>query len=459
MKHAPNSLAARDIAYTVHPYTNLALHEQQGPLTITRGEGIYVWDDEGNRYIEGLAGLWCTSLGFSEKRLVEAARRQLDVLPYSHLFAHRSTPPAIELAEALVKIAPEPMAKAFFVNSGSEAVDTAIKLVWYYNNALGRREKKKIIARRRAYHGVTVAAASLTGLDMVHDDFDLPRPGFLHTATPCYYRYAEAGESEEAFAGRLADELETLIREEGPDTVAAFMAEPVMGAGGVMPPPATYFEKVQAVLERYDVLMIADEVICGFGRTGNLWGSQTYGIRPEIVTCAKQLSSAYLPIGAVLISDRVHRALLDESRKLGIFGTGFTYGGHPVAAAVALETLRIYDERDMLGHVRGVAPRFQERLRALGGHPLVGDARGVGLIGALELVADKQTKAQYPAALGAAKLAFAKALRHGLILRPLPGDAVGVCPPLIVTEAEIDDIFDRFERALDDAQAELADAA
>ncbi len=459
MTYAPNSLAARDVAYTLHPYTNLAVHEQQGPLTITRGEGIYVWDDEGNRYIEGLAGLWCTSLGFSEKRLVEAATRQLEVLPYSHLFAHRSTQPVIELAEALIKIAPEPMAKAFFVNSGSEAVDTAIKLVWYYNNALGRRDKKKIIARRRAYHGVTVAAASLTGLAMVHDDFDLPRPGFLHTDTPCYYRYAEPGESEEAFATRLADNLDALIRAEGPDTVGAFIAEPVMGAGGVMPPPATYFEKVQAVLERYDVLMIADEVICGFGRTANMWGSQTYGIRPHIVTCAKQLSSAYLPIGAVMISDRVYQALLDESRKLGIFGTGYTYGGHPVSAAVALETLRIYEERDTLGHVRAVSPRFQERLRMLGEHPLVGDARGVGLIGAVELVADKDTKEQYPAERGAAKLAFAKALGRGLILRPLPLDAVAICPPLIVTDAEVDDIFDRLERALDDAHSELTRAA
>ncbi len=459
MTYAPNSLAARDVAYTLHPYTNLAVHEQQGPLTITRGEGIYVLDDEGNRYIEGLAGLWCTSLGFSEKRLVQAATRQLETLPYSHLFAHRSTQPVIELAEALIKIAPEPMAKAFFVNSGSEAVDTAIKLVWYYNNALGRREKKKIIARRRAYHGVTVAAASLTGLAMVHDDFDLPRPGFLHTDTPCYYRYAEPGESEEAFATRLADNLDALIRAEGPDTVGAFIAEPVMGAGGVMPPPATYFEKVQAVLERYDVLMIADEVICGFGRTGNPWGSQTYGVRPDIVTCAKQLSSGYLPIGAVMVSDPVYQALLDESRKLGIFGTGYTYGGHPVSAAVALETLRIYEERDLLGHVRAVTPRFQERLRMLGEHPLAGDARGVGLIGAVELVADKHTKTQYPTERGAAKLAFAKALRHGLIVRPLPLDAVGVCPPLIVTEAEIDEIFDRLQRALDDAHSELTQAA
>jgi len=456
MSTKPSSLAARDIAYNLHPYTNLAAHEQRGPLTITRGEGIYVWDDEGNRYIEGLAGLWCTALGFSEERLVQAAERQMRTLPYSHLFAHRSTEPVIELAEKLVGMAPEPMAKAFFVNSGSEAVDTAIKLVWYYQNACGRREKKKIIARRRAYHGVTVAAASLTGLTMAHDDFDLPLARFLHTDTPCHYRYAEPEESEEAFSERLADNLDQLIRAEGPDTVGAFIAEPVMGAGGVMPPPRGYFEKVQAVLARHDVLFVADEVICGFGRTGRPWGCQTYGIRPDIVTCAKQLSSAYLPIGAVMISEPVYQALLDESRKLGVFGTGFTYGGHPVAAAVALETLRIYDERDIFAHVRALTPRFQERLQALAEHPLVGEARGVGLLGGIELVADKSTREQFPTERGAAKLVFEKALRRGLIVRALPGDALGVCPPLVITEEEIDDLFARLRGALDDAQAELA---
>jgi 4-aminobutyrate---pyruvate transaminase len=452
---APNSLAARDVAYTVHPYTDLARHAEQGPMIITRGEGIYVFDDDGKRYMEGLAGLWCVSLGFSEKRLVEAARRQLDTLPYSQIFTHRSTPPVIELCERLVGIAPGELRRVFLANSGSEVVDSAIKLVWYYNNALGRPEKKKIFSRKRAYHGVTVAGGSLTSLAMVHEGFDLPIERFRHTDTPHHYRGAEAGESEEAFATRLAETLDRQIREEGPETVAAFIAEPVMGAGGVLVPPATYFEKIQAVLRRHDVLMIADEVICGFGRTGNMWGSETYGIRPDLLTCAKQLSSAYIPISALLMTDEIFDAIAHQSHERGVFGTGFTYGGHPVAAAVAVETLKIYEERDTVGHVRSVAPRFQERLLALGEHPLVGHARGVGLIGGLEIVADKATKASFEPARKAGALVVAKALGHGLIVRAMPGDCIGVCPPLIIGEDEIDDLFDRLGRALDDAAVEL----
>jgi 4-aminobutyrate--pyruvate transaminase len=455
MSNCTDSLAKKDIAYNLHPYTNLAAHEDRGPLVITRGEGIYVWDSDGNRYIEGLAGLWCVSLGSSEPRLVEAATRQLQNLPFSHTFSHRSTEPVIELAEKLIGMAPEPMAKVYFVNSGSEAVDTAMKLVWYYNNALERPQKKKIIARKRGYHGVTIAAASLTGLPHLHNDFDLPIERVYHTDTPCYYRYAEPNESEEQFTNRLAESLEQLILSEGPDTIAAFIAEPVMGAGGVMTPPNGYFEKVQAILKRHDILMIADEVICGFGRTGNMWGSQTYGIIPDMVTCAKQLSSAYLPIGAVMISAPIYEAFVEQSRKLGVFGTGNTYGGHPVSAAVALETLKIYEERNMVGRVRDIAPRFQARLQALGEHPLIGDARGVGLIGGIEIVADKSTKQSFPPETKAAAAVEANALKNGLIARSLPSDTVGICPPLIITEAEIDDLFDRLGRALDDAMGRL----
>ena len=455
MSNHTDSLAKKDIAYNLHPYTNLAAHEDRGPLVITRGEGIYVWDSDGNRYIEGLAGLWCVSLGSSEPRLVEAATRQLQNLPFSHTFAHRSTEPVIALAEKLIGMAPEPMAKVYFVNSGSEAVDTAMKLVWYYNNAFERPHKKKIIARKRGYHGVTIAAASLTGLPYLHNDFDLPIERVYHTDTPCYYRYAEPNESEEQFTNRLAESLEQLILSEGPDTIAAFIAEPVMGAGGVMTPPNGYFEKVQVILKRHDILMIADEVICGFGRTGNMWGSQTYGITPDMVTCAKQLSSAYLPIGAVMVSAPIYQAFVEQSRKLGVFGTGNTYGGHPVAAAVALETLKIYEERDILGHVRDVAPRFQARLKALSEHPLVGDARGVGLIGGIEIVANKSTKQSFPPETKAAAAVETNALKHGLIVRPLPSDSVGICPPLVITEAEIDDLFDRLSRALDDAMGIL----
>ena len=452
MSYAPNSLSARDVAYTIHPYTNLDVHRERGPLIITRGEGIYVWDEDGRRYLEGLAGLWCTGLGFSEKRLVEAARRQLDTLPYMHIFAHRSTEPVIELNEKLISIAPAGMKHVFLVNSGSEAIDTAIKFVWYYNNALGRPGKKKIISRKRGYHGITVAGGSLTAIPLMQNDFDLPIcERFLHTETPSHYRCGLPGESEEAFTDRIVASLEKLILDEGPDTVAAFFAEPVMGAGGVIVPPAGYFAKVQALLKKYDILFLADEVICGFGRTGNMWACQTFDLKPDLVTCAKQLSSAYLPIAGVMISDPIHDAFIEQSKKHGSLGMGYTYGGHPVPAAVALETLKIYEERDIIGHVQGVAPHFQRRLRRLGDHPLVGEARGIGLIGGLEVVADKDSHAQFPPERRAAMEVSERALAGGLMVRPLPSDTIGICPPLIITEPQIDELFDALEIALNEA--------
>ena len=449
----------KDIAHALHPYTNLATHEEQGPLVITRGEGVYVWDDQNNRYLEGLAGLWCVSLGFSEERLAKAAADQFAALPYSHTFAHRSTEPVIALSEKLIEIAPEPMTRAFFLNSGSEAIDAMIRFTWYYNNGRGLPKKKKIISRKRGYHGVTVAGGSLTAIPLMQNDFDLPLERMIHTDPAGYYRYGQSGESEEAFASRLAENLEQLIINEGPDTVAAFVAEPVMGAGGVMLPPATYFGKIQAVLDKYDVLMVADEVICGFGRTGNMWGSQTYDIRPDMVTCAKQLSSGYLPISALMISDKVYEVLKAQSRKHGALGMGYTYGGHPVSCAVALETLKIYEERDMVGHVRNVAPRFQERLAQLSSSTLVGEARGVGLIGALELVMDKNSAEQYPPEVKAGATLAARAQARGLIVRALPGDVIGICPPLIITEAQIDELFDSLAEALSETEGLLRRAA
>ena len=456
----PNSLEARDIAHLVHPYTDLRAHESRGPLVITEGRGIRVRDAEGHEYIEGLAGLWCVSLGFGEERLIEAARRQMERIAYTHTFAHRSSEPVIMLAEKLTALAPGAISRAFFVNSGSEAVDTAIKLAWYYNNARGRPEKKRIIARRRGYHGVTVAAGHLTGLAYARAGFDLPmRDRFLHLTPPSHYREGRPGESEEAFTDRLADELETLIEAVGPETVAAFIAEPVMGAGGVIVPPADYFRKIQPVLRRHDILMIADEVICGFGRTGAMWGSDTYGIEPDMVTCAKQLSSGYLPIAALLMTDAVFEVIADQSAKLGVLGMGYTYGGHPVPAAVALRTLEIYEEDGILEHVRRVSPRFLARLKALEEHPLVGEGRGVGLLGGIELVRDKATREQYDPALKIAARVVENCAARGLLLRPLPGDVVGICPPLIITEREIDELFDRLAGALDDTVGALDRAA
>ena len=400
MTQHPNSPESRDIATLVHPYTNLKKHQETGPTIMRRGEGIRVFDDTGKGYIEGMAGLWCASLGFAEERLVAAATKQMQELPFYHLFASKSHHPAIELAERLLALSPVPMSKVFFANSGSEANDTVVKMVWYFNNALGRPEKKKIISRLRGYHGVTVAAASMTGLPANHIDFDLPIQNIIHTLCPHHYRYGEDGESEEDFATRMADSLEEQILEEGPDTVAAFIAEPVMGAGGVIVPPRTYFDKIQAVLRKYDVLFIADEVICGFGRTGNMFGTETYNLKPDIMTMAKALSAAFMPISAVMMNDRVFDVISANSAKVGTFGHGFTYSAHPVPAAVALETLKIYEERDIVGHVQSVSGRFLQRLQQCAAHPLAGEVRGVGLIAAVELVQDKATKKPFDPAVG-----------------------------------------------------------
>jgi 4-aminobutyrate---pyruvate transaminase len=456
MKHplmaSSATLRTTDIGAHIHPYTNLSTYSDVGPMVIARGEGIYVYDDQGNRYIEGLAGLFCASLGFSNQRLADAADRQLRQLPFYHSFGGKASEPSVRLAERLLALAPVPMSKVFFANSGSEANDTAMKLVWYYNNALGRPAKKKIISRQRAYHGVTIASASLTGLPNNHREFDLPIAGVLHTDCPHSYRYGQPGESEQAFAARCAESLERLILAEGPDTVAAFIAEPVMASGGVIIPPATYFEKIQAVLRKYDILFIVDEVICGFGRTGNMFGTETFGLQPDMMTMAKQLSSGYLPISALMINDKVYAAMVEQSRKIGTFGHGFTYSGHPVCAAVALETLKIYEEERILDHVRRIAPHFQRRLADLGEHELVGEARGIGLIGAVEVVADKQTKASFPVSAGVAAHAGQAALAHGVITRAL-GDTINMCPPLIIDEAQIDALFDGIRAALDDTLA------
>jgi len=455
MTELGNSPASRDIAYVMHPYTNLKKHKDTGPVIIERGEGVYVYDDGGKQYIEALAGLWCTSLGFNEERLVQAAAKQMRELPYYHIFASKTTMPVIDLAERLINMAPAPMSKVFFANSGSEANDTVVKLVWYYNNALGRPEKKKIISRIKGYHGVTVAAASMTGLPANHADFDLPIANIKHTDCPHHWLFAEDGESEEDFATRLTASLEQMILEEGPDTVAAFIAEPIMGAGGVILPPETYFEKVQAVLKKYDILMIADEVICGFGRTGNPWGSQTFGIEPDILSCAKALSSAYLPISAVMVNEKIAEVVSDNSGKIGTFGHGYTYTGHPVSAAVALETLKIYEERDLFEHVRAVAHHLQDGLRQFADHPIVGEVRGTGLIAAVHLSPDRAARKMFDPSLMIAPHVFGRAQDHGVITRAIGMDVVAFSPPLIITGEQLDQVVERFGRALDDTHAWL----
>lgn len=452
MSPLANSLHARDVAYQIHPYTNARRHERMGPLVIDRGEGIYVFDDEGKEYIEGMSGLWCVGVGFGEQRLVDAATRQMSKLPYYHTFTHKSHEPSIDLAEKLVKMTPDGLDHVFFTNSGSEANDTVVKFVWYYNNALNRPEKKKFIARNGGYHGITIASGSLTGLQVNQRGFDLPLSFVRHVTSPHFYRFAEEGETEETFADRLAAELEATILAEGPETVAAFIGEPVMGAGGVIVPPRTYWEKVQAVCRRYDVLVVADEVINGFGRVGTLFACEHFGIQPDMLVLSKQLTSAYQPLAAVVMSDAIYQAVADQSERLGTFGHGFTASGHPVATAVALENLAIFEERDLVGNAAAMSGPFQEKLRSFADHPLVGEVRGVGLIGAIEIVADKATRAKFDPPGKVGPYLVERAQAHGLILRAVQ-DSVAFCPPMIITEAQISDLFARFSAALADAKA------
>jgi 4-aminobutyrate--pyruvate transaminase len=450
-----NSLAARDAATVLHPYTDLKKNAAEGPLVITKGKGIYVYDENGKPYLETVAGLWCAALGFDNERLAKAAYEQMLKLPFYHGFTGRSHTPMIELAEMLLERAPVPMSKVFFANSGSEANDTAIKMIWYFNNAVGRPQKKKIIGRIRGYHGITIAAASVTGQAANHKAFDVPLPGFLHLQCPTWYHNGKDGETEEQYASRCAEELEALIAKEGADTIAAMFAEPIQGAGGVVLPPKTYFEKVQAVLKKHDILLVADEVICGFMRTGNYWGSQTYGMKPDILVCAKAVTSSYLPLSAVMVNEKVFAGLADQSSKLGTFGHGFTYSGHPVSAAVGVETLKIYDEIRLLDHVREVAPVMQQRLRDLGEHPLVGEARGIGLIGAIELIEDKAARKNFDPARKIGGRFVKLAEENGLIARAMVMDSIGFSPPLIITKAELNEMFDRVTKSLDELSVQL----
>lgn len=450
----PESLEAKDLQHLLHPTTNLKLHHQAGPRIHDHAAGAYLWDSRGKQYLEGMAGLWCTALGYGEEALIQAAEQQMRKLSYSQLFGGKTNEPSILLAEKLKQLAPFEAGRVFFGLSGSDANDTQVKLMWYYNNAIGRPEKKKIISRHRGYHGVTVASGSLTGLPAFHAHFDLPMPGILHTDCPFYYRGHEPGEDEAAFVERIVGNLSELIEREGAETIAAFIAEPVMGAGGVIVPPDGYYEKVQAVLRRHDIMFIDDEVICGFGRTGKPFGAQTMGIEPTTMSIAKALSSAYLPISGVLIPEFMYEPLVEASGQVGNFGHGFTYSGHPVCAAVALRNLELMEERDIFGHVAVVSEPFQMRLKALSNHPLVGDARGVGLIGALELVADKATGAAFDAGKGVGAYCMGRCEANGLILRAL-GDSLAICPPLIVSDAQVDELFSKLEQSLDETLAWL----
>lgn len=437
-----------DARFHFHPYTNPRQVERDGALVIVGGRGVQVIDERGKEYIEGMAGLWCASLGFSEQRLVEAAHRQMQALPYYHTFSGKVSGPVTELVEKMMAWAPVPMGRVLFANSGSESNDTAFKLVRYYHNAIGKPAKKKIIARNKGYHGVTLASASLSGIPTMHKHFDLPMADVVRVSCPHPYQFAQPDETPDAFAERLAKELEDTILREGPETVGAFIAEPVQGAGGVIVPPPRYFELIQPILQKYEILLIADEVVSGFGRLGERFGTEVYGLKPDFITVAKMLTAAYVPMSALYVSDRVYQAVADASAEVGVFGHGYTYGGHPVACAVALEALRIYEEDDVVGHVRRVAPWLQQGLRKFAGHPFIGDVRGMGLIAAVELAADPAKRQPFAPEKGVGAYLVKRAQEHGLILRTMAGDIVAFSPPLIISEAEIDELLARFARAL-----------
>jgi putrescine---pyruvate transaminase len=434
-----------DARHHLHPFSDQAALAAKGVRIITRAEGCWLWDSEGNRILDGMAGLWCVNVGYGRAELVEAARRQMATLPFYNTFFQCATAPAIELAARLAAIAPAGLCRVFFANSGSEANDSVVKLVRYFWKLKGQPKKQTMIGRTYAYHGVTLAAASLSGLPNMHPQFDLPLPGFVHVPAP--YWYAEGGElTPEQYGRYAAQALEQKILELGPETVGAFIGEPVQGAGGVIIPPAGYWAEVQRICRKYDVLLVADEVICGFGRTGRWFGSERFGIEPDVMTLAKGLSSGYVPIAAVLLGPRVGDALATAGEE---WAHGFTYSGHPVAAAVALENLRVIEAEGLDERAGGpLGDYFAAALARLADHPLVGEARSCGLLGALELVEDKQTRRYFPPAHKVGLACREHCIANGLVMRAVR-DVMILAPPLIITEAEIDELVDKVRLALD----------
>lgn len=436
-----------DSAHHLHPFTTHHDLRGKGPRVITSAKGVYIHDSEGNRILDGMAGLWCVQLGYGVEELAKVAYETLKTLSYYNLFFQTTTPYAAELTSLIASKTPADLDHILLSSSGSEANDSALKLIWYYWNLMGKPQKKAIISRERAYHGSTVAGASLSGLPFMHGIFDLPLPRFHHIGpTPCHYQYAEDGESERDFAMRCAKALEDKILELGPDNVAAFVGEPVMGAGGLMTPPEGYWPAIEAICRKYDVLLWSDEVICGFGRTGAWFGCQTFGFTPDIMTMAKGMSSGYQPISAVALSERVARPIIDSDAEMA---HGYTYSGHPVACAVAAKNIEMIADFDLVGaRGRAASARFLSHLKALEAHPLVGEARGVGLLGAIELVRDKATRARYSASGATGVLCRGHCFDSGVVMRAV-GETMFLCPPLVISDSEIDELFMRVKRALD----------
>ncbi|MDN3496691.1 aminotransferase [Planococcus sp. APC 4015] len=450
-----------DRNYLFHPMTNLAAHARSGPhMTIVSGKGATVTDGTGRDYLDAMAGLWCVNVGYSNPEMAEALREQALTLPYFHAFSSMGTDLPARLSERLITMAPVPMSKVFFGNSGSDANDTQAKLVWYYNNVLGRPQKKKIIARRRGYHGVTVLSGGLTGLQNLHDGFDLPLPMIRHVRPPHRLWEREPGQTDDEFATALATELDRFIVNEGPGTVAAMIAEPVMAAGGVIVPPETYFPKIQEVLDRHDVLLIADEVVNGFGRLGVPFGSDAVNMRPDLMTVAKGITSAYVPLSAVLVSEKVWQVLLEGSAKYGSFGHGYTYSAHPLAAAAAMTNLDIIERDGLVARVAENGRLLQQLLHdAFADHPNVGEIRGQGLMAAVEFVESREPLRPFAAQGSFAGAVTRGALAEGVITRALPAaDTVSFSPPFITTPDELARMVAGVRAGLDSAVAELRGA-
>jgi len=446
-----------DRAYFFHPFTHARQHEQAGPLVITDGVGSTIVDSHGKHYLDAMAGLWCVNIGYGNLEMADAIQKQAVKLAYYHTFASMGNEPVAQLAQRLIAMAPGDMAKVFFGNSGSDANDTQVKLVWYYNNVLGRPEKKKIISRARGYHGVTVMTASLCGLPAMHTGFDLPLPMVRHVRSPHALWEKAPGQSDERFVMELADQLEQLIVQEGPETVAAFIAEPIQAAGGVVIPPESYFPAIQAVLRRYDVLMIADEVVCGFGRTGEMFGSSAFGLEPDLMTLAKGITSAYLPLSAVLISAPVWDVIAAGSDRYGLFSHGYTYSAHPLAAAAAMTNLDII-ERDGLVAQAGTRGKYlATQLRnQFAGHPLVADIRAHGLLGAVEFAPAIQPLTTFDPIGSFSSAVVQRSRELGVITRALPAsDTVAFSPPFVVSEAELEQMIAGVRQAADDVAREL----
>jgi putrescine aminotransferase len=425
------------------PFSDYKQLKEKGPRIITKAKGVYLWDSEGNKILDGMAGLWCVAVGYGREELVKAASDQMRELPYYNLFFQTAHPPALELAKAISAVAPKGMSHVFFTGSGSEGNDTVLRMVRHYWALKGKPQKKVIIGRVNGYHGSTVAGASLGGMAFMHEQGDLPIPGIVHIPQP--YWFGEGGDmTPDEFGVWAAEQLEKKILEVGEDNVAAFIAEPIQGAGGVIIPPETYWPKVKEILAKYEILFVADEVICGFGRTGEWFGSDYYDLKPDLMTIAKGLTSGYIPMGGVIVRDEVARVVTEG----GDFNHGFTYSGHPVAAAVGLENLRILRDEKVITHVHEeTAPYLQKRLRELNDHPLVGEVRGLGMLGAIELVKDKTTRARYEGK-GVGMICRQFCFDNGLIMRAV-GDTMIIAPPLVITREEIDELVEKARKCLD----------